>query len=139
MSTSSVLAQPCPKRWEELSGDDRRRACADCGKDVLAVSELGLEEARAASKSGACLSFVELPGGLVRTREGWRLWRVAAVASALSACEGAPPLPAPTAPPAEGGHRLEVPVDPARAPAPLDPATVTDLKDLCYMEDPAAR
>lgn len=135
MSTSSVLAQPCPKRWEELSGDDRRRACADCGKDVLAVSELGLEEARAASKSGACLSFVELPGGLVRTREGWRLWRVAAVASALSACEGAPPPPAPTAASRWPGD----PVDPARAPAPLDPATVTDLKDLCYMEDPAAR
>jgi hypothetical protein len=98
MKPSSVLADPCSKRWEELSGDDRRRACVDCGKDVLAVSELSLEEARAASKSGACLSFVELPGGLVRTREGWRLWRVAAVATTLVGCDD-PPAPPPVAPP----------------------------------------
>ena len=108
MSTSSVLANPCPKRWEELAGDDRRRDCAACGKTVLAVAEMGLEEARAASKAGACLSFVELPGGLVRTQEGWRLWRSVALAGALVGCDEGPRPPA-SPPVLDEAAEVEVP------------------------------
>lgn len=39
------IATPCPARWEDMEGDDRRRLCADCGLHVHNVSEMTRNEA----------------------------------------------------------------------------------------------
>lgn len=41
------VASPCTVDWEQMSGDDRVRACAQCQKKVYNLSELTREEAEA--------------------------------------------------------------------------------------------
>jgi len=39
------IASPCAMTWDRMSGDDRVRHCADCGKNVYNLSNMSREEA----------------------------------------------------------------------------------------------
>jgi hypothetical protein len=41
------VASPCSAKWEDMTGDDRARLCAQCDKHVFNVSELTRAEAEA--------------------------------------------------------------------------------------------
>lgn len=61
------VTRPCPRRWEELAGDDRRRHCDDCGRSVHAVEGLTVGEVEAlfAEEGSACVSLRRRGDGTV--------------------------------------------------------------------------
>lgn len=67
------VATPCAARWEEMSGDDRRRFCAPCGKEVFNISAMTLTEAEdfLASRFGrsACIQLFFRADGTAITRD----------------------------------------------------------------------
>src|SRR5689334_23091956 len=63
---------PCTTDWEQMSGDERRRFCADCGKHVYNLAEMARPEVEAliaATGGRFCARLVRLPNGKVQTSD----------------------------------------------------------------------
>jgi len=62
-----TIARPCPMRWEDLAGDERRRFCEHCQLSVHDLSALPRAEAAALLAEGArsaerlCVTYVRGP------------------------------------------------------------------------------
>jgi hypothetical protein len=72
------VASPCPVRWNELTGDDRTRACEMCGKHVHNLSAMTRSDAERALSDPAveCVTFLRAAGGRVVTADPPRgRWR----------------------------------------------------------------
>jgi hypothetical protein len=149
MATRSIaldqirVANPCPKSWEELSGDGASRFCAHCNRHVHNLSAMPADEAQrlvCAWAGWLCVAYVPDAQGGVTTLEyreqkqpryGWKL--VAAVAGLGGITSGLltaiyrpkPPPPAPmvlgkVARPMVMGEMMVPPpaVQPATQPCP---------------------
>lgn len=69
-----TIESPCPKRWDELRGDDRRRFCGDCALHVVNLSALTRAEGQAFldTRSGderVCVSVTRRADGSLVTAE----------------------------------------------------------------------
>ena len=65
------IERPCPKRWSELVGDERRRFCSACALHVTNLSALTRTEAEgflAASRGRVCVTYVPTDTGAVALR-----------------------------------------------------------------------
>jgi len=65
------IERPCPKRWSELVGDERRRFCSACALHVTNLSALTRPEAEqflAASRGRVCVTYVPTETGAVALR-----------------------------------------------------------------------
>ena len=117
------LAFHCPERWDDMTGDDRVRACARCDRQVFNLSDMTRAEAEALlAQRGVtpCVRFYRRADGTVMTadcptgapREGRRLAMAASTLAAGTAlATAAPAMADPAAPPA-----ATAPADPAAAP-----------------------
>lgn len=72
------IATPCPARWEEMTGDDRTRFCAQCGLHVHNIAAMTAVEAEALlARAGAggeggdrvCARLYRRADGTVLTRD----------------------------------------------------------------------
>jgi hypothetical protein len=118
-----TIRTPCPKRWEELSGDGRRRFCSECSLHVHNAAAMTRREAEAlvaGAEGRVCMRIECDPSGAPVFREprAARLarWAMSAGAALLAACHGGQ-APAPTAPPAQ----------PVEAPAPMGGVTTPEI------------
>lgn len=62
------VASPCSAKWEDMTGDDRARLCAQCDKHVFNVSELTRAEAEAliVEKAGSlCVRYFQRKDGTI--------------------------------------------------------------------------
>jgi hypothetical protein len=84
-------AQPCPKKWSEMQGNDVKRFCGDCRLNVYNLSSLTTLEAWQLLRAGegrTCMRLYTRADGTVLTRDcptGLRLARRKVVRSALAA------------------------------------------------------
>jgi hypothetical protein len=112
------IRTPCPKRWEELVGDERKRFCSECCLHVHNAAALTQREARALVSEATgrvCLRIEYDAQGAPVHRETriQRLarWAVASGAALLAACQGGSPVappeqPAPVEPPSLMGRMV---------------------------------
>lgn len=66
------LANPCPARWEDMSGDERVRHCEGCQLNVYNISEMTRAEAQAfleQREGRTCLRFYKRADGTLITRD----------------------------------------------------------------------
>jgi hypothetical protein len=67
------LASPCPARWEDMTGDARKRHCAQCDLDVHNISEMTRDEAEGLLATLAhgrvCAQFYRRRDGTILTRD----------------------------------------------------------------------
>lgn len=67
------VATPCHARWDEMHGDERRRFCPPCGKEVFNLSAMTRSEAEdfLASRLGrlACIRLYRRSDGTVITSD----------------------------------------------------------------------
>lgn len=70
------IASPCPAKWEEMRGDDRRRFCGKCDKHVYNVvampraeAEAMLREATAGTAEMPCLRIYRREDGTILTAD----------------------------------------------------------------------
>ena len=89
------IRTPCPKRWEELSGDGRRRFCSECSLHVHNAAELTQREARSLVEEATgrvCMRIeYDAQGAPVHRRsraQRWMQGALAAGAALLAACQG---------------------------------------------------
>lgn len=78
-ATTSLLdgmkvAKPCTAKWEEMTGDERMRRCAQCDLDVFDLSAMRRDEAESfvASRLGrerTCVRFLQRADGTVITKD----------------------------------------------------------------------
>ena len=73
-----TVGTPCPKRWGELAGDDKRRFCEQCQLHVHNLSGMSAPEREhfvAESGGKACIAYELRPDGSMVTpsRWGWLL------------------------------------------------------------------
>ncbi len=64
------LASPCSMSWDSMSGDDRKRACAGCGKNVFNLSDMSRSEAEsflAENGTSQCAIFFRREDGSIMT------------------------------------------------------------------------
>ena len=64
------VAQPCPKDWDQMSGDDRRRFCAHCQRfvhNLSAMSRTEVEDLICAEAGRLCVRFERDDSGGVKT------------------------------------------------------------------------
>jgi hypothetical protein len=142
------IRTPCPKRWEELAGDERRRFCSECCLHVHNSAALTRAEAgelvRGAGKR-VCMRIEYDPAGAPLFREEARgfarlsRWALATGAALLAACHagsGSAADPKPVEPPSKMGR--------VAAPAVMGdvavaaPAPVERLGEAVAKPDPAA-
>lgn len=81
------VPEPCDAPWEEMVGDERKRFCLNCEKDVYNLSAMSRREARklVAGRSGKiCVRYARLPDGRLWTndRKLYRITRRAPTAAA---------------------------------------------------------
>ena len=72
------IAKPCPKRWDELQGDDRKRFCGECQLHVHNLSAMPVRERNefvAQSGGRLCIAYVQRPDGSMVTPSTWAFWR----------------------------------------------------------------
>ncbi|AIE87895.1 hypothetical protein [Fimbriimonas ginsengisoli] len=73
------VASPCPKTWEELDGDDRRRYCGKCEKHVHNLSAMSAVEAATLMESSGeghlCVRYDARPDGRPEFADDRRLRR----------------------------------------------------------------
>lgn len=136
----------CPANWDEMEGDDRKRFCAHCRKDVHNLSAMPRDEAEELVGSGGdlCVRMVRRADGTTkvadcpqvrdaRTTSVRRLGVgiAASGALALASCEEEEPRPVTgvLAPP----EQQELP--PVQPPDPVEEVEL--LGDLCPPEEPA--
>ena len=70
------IANPCPKKWENMRGDDQRRFCEQCQLHVHNLSTMSVSERREFTQTyagGACVTYRLLPDGTMSVpgRWGW--------------------------------------------------------------------
>ncbi|MBX3114779.1 MAG: hypothetical protein KF836_09465 [Fimbriimonadaceae bacterium] len=68
------IAKPCPKDWNEMTGDDQSRFCSHCEKSVHNLAELSAGDAEQllCNTSGrVCIRMVSGPQGSFKTKQGW--------------------------------------------------------------------
>lgn len=68
------IAKPCPKRWDEMEGDSKRRFCDHCQLHVHNLSAMSKREREAfVQRSGGrlCISYVQRPDGSMVTPPRW--------------------------------------------------------------------
>ena len=91
------IASPCPARWEDMAGDDRKRRCAQCDLDVHNIAALTRDEAEVvlsgAVEGRVCVRLYRRFDGTILTRDcprGLALARrrVLAAASRVAAAVG---------------------------------------------------
>lgn len=61
---------PCPKKWDEMIGDDKVRLCQSCDKNIYNISEMTRGEVRRLlfqSKERVCIRLAKDENGKVRT------------------------------------------------------------------------
>lgn len=66
------IASPCPKRWDEMDGDDRKRFCDDCRLNVYNLSAMTRAEAvdlLTRSEGRLCACFWRRADGTILTRD----------------------------------------------------------------------
>jgi len=119
------ITAPCPMKWSELAGDERRRYCGQCSLHVLNAAALTAREAREVlttatqrvcmrveydalgrpihSDSARAYADARAPStGLRRLAR----WAASAAAGVLAACTGSS---TPTCPPAQPGAAIGTP------------------------------
>ena len=75
------ITSPCPKRWEELTGEGTTRFCSSCELHVHDLSAMAREEAEALVEDKRtrgerlCATFVPSPEGGAMSREELRAHR----------------------------------------------------------------
>jgi hypothetical protein len=92
------IASPCPARWEDMAGDDRKRFCSQCRLHVYNIAAMTRAEAVAliegAGKQLPCVQIYRRADGTILTRDcpvglaaaRARLRRTAARVAAALAC-----------------------------------------------------
>ncbi|QYK54038.1 MAG: hypothetical protein KF824_03880 [Fimbriimonadaceae bacterium] len=68
------IAKPCPKDWNEMTGDDQSRFCSHCEKSVHNLAEMSANDAEQllCNTSGrVCIRMVRGPQGSFKTKQGW--------------------------------------------------------------------
>ncbi|MBX3358990.1 MAG: hypothetical protein KF745_11255 [Phycisphaeraceae bacterium] len=66
------IASPCDMRWEDMTGDDRRRRCAKCDLTVHNFSNMTADEAETVLREATgriCAGFYRRADGTILTRE----------------------------------------------------------------------
>lgn len=67
------LAYPCPARWEDMTGDNRKRHCAQCDLDVHNIADMTRDDAEAllstVSEGRVCARFYRRRDGTILTRD----------------------------------------------------------------------
>ncbi len=67
------IASPCDARWEDMTGDARRRHCAQCDLDVHNISNMTRDEAEhllaKLSEGRICARFYRRSDGTILTRD----------------------------------------------------------------------
>ena len=118
------IRTPCPKRWDELTGDGRKRYCAACSLHVHNAAEMTAREARelvAVADSRVCMRIEYDSRGEPLFRDSKAAaspaarspagqlsrWLLSAAAGLLAACHGSVSAPATGDP--EGACGGEVP------------------------------
>jgi hypothetical protein len=78
--TTVRIVNPCPMRWSELDGDDRKRFCGQCRQHVYRLSELRTDEVltlvRASKTERVCAQLVYRLDGTVLTKDCASAWSV---------------------------------------------------------------
>lgn len=71
MNTPPPIAEPCPKLWEEMKGDAKRRFCEHCQHHVHNLSEMTTAEREEilASKGRVCIAYEVNAKGVMVTRD----------------------------------------------------------------------
>ena len=72
------VAKPCPKQWDELQGDDRKRFCGECQLHVhnlSAMPERERDEFVAQSGGRLCIAYTQRADGSMVTPSPWDFWR----------------------------------------------------------------
>ena len=67
-----TLARPCPAKWDEMSGDERVRHCAQCKLNVYNISEMTRAEALEflnKREGRTCLRFFKRADGTLITQD----------------------------------------------------------------------
>ena len=140
------LAFRCKESWDDMTGDDRVRACAKCDRQVFNLSDMTREEAEALLATRGvkpCVRFYRRADGTVMTsdcptgtpREGRRLAMAASTLAAGTALAAAAPAMAdPAAPPAAAAPATPVP---AATPDPAAAPDMTATPDATSSADPA--
>ncbi|MES2996324.1 MAG: hypothetical protein V4733_05885 [Verrucomicrobiota bacterium] len=65
-----VIARPCAMDWAAMSGDERKRFCAGCGKHVFNLSAMTAAEATAfaeETQGRECIAYVPAENGRIHT------------------------------------------------------------------------
>ncbi|MBS2018029.1 MAG: hypothetical protein JST00_34460 [Deltaproteobacteria bacterium] len=66
------IASPCTAEWESMIGDDRKRHCTECSKDVYDLTVMTRDEVDAfllANASGACVRLYQRTDGRMLTQD----------------------------------------------------------------------
>ena len=66
------VASPCPMKWEEMYGDERRRFCEPCERSVYDISSMSSEEARCfllQHEGRVCVAFFRRADGRIMTTD----------------------------------------------------------------------
>jgi hypothetical protein len=72
------VAKPCPKNWNDMQGDDKRRFCEHCQLHVHNLSAMAERERDALiEQSGGhlCIAYLERADGTMVTPSRWRRWQ----------------------------------------------------------------
>jgi hypothetical protein len=84
------IAKPCPKNWDDMSGDAKRRFCEHCQLHVHNLSAMSpVERTQFVAESGgrACITYEIRPDGTMLTpsRWNWVLRPLRALAALIAA------------------------------------------------------
>lgn len=138
-----VVPTPCHAEWAAMSGDNRRRFCAECGKHVYNLSAMSEREAQSfaeKTQGRECVAYLRTDDGLMETLNfferlllrfaGWKpaiaTLFAAILPAALSACASRPaknpPLPGKVRAPghAQSGGSCDAPLN-VRSDARMTP------------------
>lgn len=67
------VASPCPAKWDEMVGDDRKRFCLSCDKSVFNISSLTREDAEQFLLENAggdvCVRYYQRADGTIMTSD----------------------------------------------------------------------
>jgi hypothetical protein len=66
------IAKPCPANWDEMTGDERKRFCASCQKNVYNVKQMSAVEAAeliVETEGNACLRLYRRKDGTIITND----------------------------------------------------------------------
>jgi len=73
------VPSPCSEGWDSMVGDDKKRHCLGCNKDVFNLSTMTRSEARklmVSSRGEICVRYARMPNGRIVTTEQSRLHQI---------------------------------------------------------------